>query len=368
MSIWNKVLVGVIIVALLPLIYLTARVLKVQTEWNRCASKLEEQLRAEETRHHQLLVGTDTERGVRQLRVDVHNLLIDRRRVWAGCDPTSRKPEKSTGKAEVTLSVIATDDKGQTIPHGIAEGTVLYAFEELNPKNKGVKISDFEVGQYLGEFAVSTVKGKDVTFKPTFVMTQAELDRLVKAKRPWVLYELLPRDSHEIFEKMSEKELKALLPPESVREYLKDRKPEEKDDDKDYVVNGKFVRPLLDYAILFNDHHETRLLLNDMIVTSRHDKQLMVESLEQARSLADRLTKEIAMIKADKEKMERERDIVAAHRKSLEKSLDDMEAWIARLNELNRAMAGRIAKLQLEAAKRIDERTREVAQSGSDRR
>jgi hypothetical protein len=37
------------------------------------------------------------------------------------------------------------------------------------------------------------------------------------------------------------------------------------------------------------------------------------------------------------------------------------------LTELNQAMAGRIAKLQLEAAQRIDRRTREMAQSGAGR-
>ena len=65
--------------------------------------------------------------------------------------------------------------------------------------------------------------------------------------------------------------------------------------------------------------------------------------------------------------MERQRDVVAAICKNLEKSLGDMQAWIARLTETNQAMAGRIAKLQLEAAQRIDQRTREMALSGTGR-
>ena len=44
-----------------------------------------------------------------------------------------------------------------------------------------------------------------------------------------------------------------------------------------------------------------------------------------------------------------------------------MQAWIARLAETNRAMAGQIAKFQLEAAERIDQRTRVMAQSGAGR-
>jgi hypothetical protein len=42
-----------------------------------------------------------------------------------------------------------------------------------------------------------------------------------------------------------------------------------------------------------------------------------------------------------------------------------VRADIARLIETNKAMAGRIAKMQLEAVRRIDERTRAMAQSGA---
>ena len=195
---------------------------------------------------------------------------------------------------------------------------MLYAFEELNVKNKGNVIGDFEVGQYLGEFSVSAVSGNKVSFKPTYVMTQKEIDRLVQARRPWVLYELLPRDSHEIFASFSDEDLKKLMPPdrvppESLREYLKDGKPAEKDDPKEYVVDGKYVRPLLDYSIVFTDEHEKRMLLADTIFALQQDKQLVLEALEEARSLADGLTKEIALAKKDVEKMERQRDVVAAH-------------------------------------------------------
>ncbi len=373
MSIWNKVLAGLIGFASLFLFYMAARAVKAQTTWSESAKKHEAAIRrlSDENR--------DLEPVVRQLKVDLHKLLLDRRRVWAGCDPTTRKPDHNLGTAEITVTVNTVNANGEQIPHGIPDrndrkGMVLYAFEELNVKNnKGNVIGDFEVGQYLGEFSVSAVSGNKVSFKPTYVMTQKEIDRLVQARRPWVLYELLPRDSHEIFASLSEEDLKKLMPPdrvppESLREYLKDGKPAEKDDPKEYVVNGKYVRPLLDYSIVFTDEHEKRMLLADTIFALQQDKQLVLEALDEARSLADALTKEIALAKKDVEKMERQRDVVAAHLKNLEKSLGDMQAWIARLTETNQAMAGRIAKLQLEAAQRIDQRTREMALSGTGRR
>ncbi len=364
MSIWNKVLVGVIALASVFLFYMAANARKAELAWSDSARQHEKRIGQLNEQNRELLAGTDTEPGIRQLQVDLHKLLVDRRRVWPGCDPTSRKRGEDT--AEITVTINQTDAKGQP-NHGIANGTVLYAFEELNVKNKGEILGDFDVGQYLGEFAVTNTNGKLVHLVPTCKLNTREVDRLVKAKRPWVLYELLPRDSHEIFASLSDEQKKALLPVESLKDYLKDGKPAERDDPKECVVNGKYVRPLFDYGIMFNDEYEKRMLLADTIVALQQDKQLVMDALDEARTQADLCAKDIAATKKEREKAERDRDVVAAHLKNLEKNLGDMEAWIARLTELNQAMAGRIAKLQLEAAQRIDRRTREMAQSGAGR-
>ena len=372
MSIWNKVLVGVISLAAVFLFYLAARALKAETAWSLCALNHQKRIQQLEKQNHDLAEGTDTQPGIRQLSLDVHKLLLDRRRMWYGCNPTTVKVSRDEGTAEITATVNLFDDKGQAAPHGIAKGTVLYAFEELNVKNKGQVLGEFDVGQYLGEFAVTKANPNDpndkqVNFKPTSRLNTREVDRLPRAKRPWVLYELLPRDDHEIYASLSDAQKKALLPADSVREYLKDGKPSERDDPSECVVDGKYVRPLLDYNILFNDEQEKRMLLADTIQALQQDKQLVQEALEEARTQADACAKDIASTKTEKEGMQRERDIVAAHRKDLEKNLGKMEAWIAHLIEINQAMAGRIAKLQLEAVQRIDRRTREMAQSGAGR-
>jgi hypothetical protein len=369
MSIWNKVLVGVISFACLFLFYMATRALKTQIAWSDCARQHEARIQTLEKQNRELMEGTDTEPGIRKLRIQLNELLVDRRRMWLGCQPTPRSPNRNAGTVEVPMAVAQVNSKGEPVPHGIAQGTILYAFEELNVKDKGQVLGDFDVGQYLGEFAVSAAKPNDnkVTLVPTSTLNASEVDRIVKAKRPWVLCELLPRDNHEIFASLSDDEKKKLLPADSLRDYLKDGKPAEKDDPKDCVVDGNYVRPLYDYGILFNDEHENRMLLGDAIFTLQQDRQLVVAALQGARALVDACATEVAATKADKEKMEHERDLVDAHRKNLEKNLGDMEAWIARLTKLNQAMAGRIAKLQLEAVQRIDQRTREMAHSGAGR-
>ena len=50
-----------------------------------------------------------------------------------------------------------------------------------------------------------------------------------------------------------------------------------------------------------------------------------------------------------------------------QKALDEVRAAIKQKLQDNQAKAGQIAKLQLEAAERIDRRTRAMAQSGAER-
>ena len=106
------------------------------------------------------------------------------------------------GTAEITLTI------DQPVPHGIADNkkAVLYAFEEADVQKKG---------QYLGEFTASGVDDKKSLLTPTAKLTAREINRLkklAKTKGPWVLYEMLPRDSHELFAGLGDEQLKAMLP------------------------------------------------------------------------------------------------------------------------------------------------------------
>ena len=48
MSIWNKILIGLIIVALLPFFYMAARTLKTHQHWREKAQAFEEQIDKQE--------------------------------------------------------------------------------------------------------------------------------------------------------------------------------------------------------------------------------------------------------------------------------------------------------------------------------
>ena len=178
--------------------------------------------------------GGQPELGIRQVRLELHKLLLGRRRVWFGCEPKMPiKIGRNDGTAEITLTI------EKPAPSGIARKTVLYAFQEADVQKKGA---------YLGEFVVKSASEKDkqVTLIPTDKLTPREIDRLEKAKDSWILYDILPSDNHEIFAGMSDAQKKALLPmlsPASLQEYLKDGQPAAKDDPKEARGGWKIHSP-----------------------------------------------------------------------------------------------------------------------------
>lgn len=308
MSIWNKILVGLIGVASLALFYMAARTLKTHQHWRELA--LEHERKIAQVRGE----GEQTQVGIRQLRLELNKLLLDRRRAWFKCDPKVQvNPEDRTA-----VIAVVTD---QPDPSGIAENTILYAFEEADVRKQG---------RYLGEFKVTKTdeKQKQVVLAPTSLLRAREIDRLETAKRPWTLYEIMPRDNHDI-----------------------DRK--------------KDVRPLRDYQVLLSSNRVRSTLLADQIDATTGDQKLVVDALAQAKQQEAAAKQELAAAKEDVDKFTRERNVVDTYRKMLERELGVVKAAADRLIETNEKLAGKIAKLQLEAARRIDERTRAMAQSGA---
>ena len=108
--------------------------------------------------------------------------------------------------------------------------------------------------------------------------------------------------------------------------------------------------------------------MSDSIEAAANDKQLLDEALADARKQEEGCKKDIAKATKDLKKSAGQRDEVAAYRKQLEDKLAAIQALVARLIATNQAMAGQMAKFQLQAAERIDARTRAMAQSAAERR
>ncbi|MEN6458378.1 MAG: hypothetical protein ABFC63_05560 [Thermoguttaceae bacterium] len=353
MSIWNKVLVGLIALASVGFFYLGARTLKTHTYWRQKAAEAEKQIAQTKAENQRLMDGVETngkveQPGIRQVRLELHNLLVDRRRAWFHCPARITNIRRTEGTADVNITI------EKPAPHGIVKGTVLCAFEDADAQRKG---------RYLGQFVVVRVAGKQISLKPATKMFAREMEGLVVSRGAWTLYESIPQDNHEIFAGLSDAEKKALLPADSVAQYLKDGKPASKEDPKENVVDGKYVRPLHDYGVLFRAAQEKHILLTDAIDAAGRDKSLVKESLALAQKQADACTRDIAAAKEELAKMVAQRDLVSSYLAKFKEALAKVQATAEQLLKDNQAKAGRIAKYQLEAAERIDRRTHAMAQS-----
>lgn len=380
MSIWNKILLGVIVVASLGMFYMGMRTLQTHEYWRGLAKKFETRLAEVQKQNYELEYGSEggeeaandpAKMGIRQLDLAIQKLTALRGRVWYNCLP--QQPNPQTGQVRV-----ATD---KPEPNGITVGSVLYVFEE-GEVGKGAR--------YIGEFKADEVADKLVAISPTRKLVPWELQRLTESvgkKSSWVVYEQMPVDNHELFARLSEADKKALLPAESVEEYLKDGQPATwaqmdewgvkgllLDKDGNLVVDnqgnrpadakGVYSRQLRDYAALLANYDRQRTVLFDLREATERDKKLIQDALAQAQARIQACTKEIAETKADLARLRFEGEAVGQLLSSLSRRTADLLKEVQRLITENQDIAGQIAKIQLDATRKIDARTRAVVQSG----
>ena len=369
MSIWNKVFIGLILVASLAFFYLAARALKTHQYWRDISRMHEDALLAEVEQEQKLIEGVDEGEeaawGIRQTSLELHKVMLDRGRVWYGCKP--QQVDLETGAASVMTDL--------PDPHQIQVHTVLWVFDERDVQDGG---------RYLGQFAVTNVAERQLQLQPSMKMGQQERNRLQQSSTKndvtWVLYEVMPVDDHEIFVGLDDAEKEAMLPAGSAAEYLADGQlitTEEvetkglqgkvvavdengvvvrgKDGLNEEVENGKgeYVRPLHDYEVLFREYHRQEVERGDLFAARTRDRQSVEAAVKDADRQKGFREEEIDQLKEELANRARERDAVAALRKDVQDKLKS-----------NQTMAGEIARIQLEATRRIDEQTRKAAEAG----
>ena len=340
MSIWNKVLIGLIIAALLAFFYMSARMLKTQKYWSELAEKFNTEISKSQKEDKVLQEGDAKANvlGIEQVRAELNKLTVDRQRVWYNCDPQVNI-NRQAGTVTVKVSI------DQPNPTGIANRSILYVFEAAPAAQEG---------RYLGEFKVTAVADKQITLEPAFKLMRADLDKLASAKHPWNLYDSLPHDNHEIFAQVSDQDKKAMLPADAAAEYAGDGQPAAKD-----------ARPLRNYGYLFDAYHMKITELIDQEQATSRDLKLVEDALADAKKQVQFYQNQATIVKTVLAEIERQRDAVKAHLDKLREKFAEAKAAAENFIKTNKAMAGQIAKIQLDATRRIDQRTRAMAQSAN---
>jgi len=361
MSVWNKILLGFVFVATVAFFYMAMRTLKTHQYWRELAGEHQQKIKELREENDRLISadpkqGEDGQMGIVRLRLELNKLLIDRGRVWYNCSPEQIDP--ATGGARVKTDL--------PDPHRIGVNTILYVFDETDLQDGG---------RYLGEFEVTDVAQRQVALEPAMTFAPEELKRLAASKGPWTLYEIMPIDTRSVFAHLSEEEKRALLPDLTEEEYIKDGKPAEPDDPEDRVVEvkdkdgnvveRKYVRMLRDYEVLFKAYHLQRSILVDLFEASKRDKQYVDNAYADALKHQQFREDEVRKLKIEVAKYRRQRDAVAALLAIIQPRAEKMKEVVDLLIAANRATAAKIAKIQLEAARRIDARTRSMAQSAA---
>ncbi len=303
MSIWNKVLIGFISLASVVFFYMGARTLKTQQYWRELAREHQEQIDATEQQSCQLVDGGQEENE--EVGLGIERLRLDLHKLLIDRGRVWYNCEPQQVDPQTGQVTVATDLPD---PHRIAEKTVLYVFEEADVQQQG---------SYLGEFKVTAApeKERQVQFEPSMKLTQRELQRLGRSKGPWTLYEIMPIDDN------------------------------------------------CDYEVFFKWYHHWRSVLFDLEESAERDYQYAKVALDGAQRQVALREEEVAQLEQKKVDIVLQRDAAAAHHKLLKAKVAALRAAVTRMIASNKAAAGQIAKIQLEAARQIDARTQRVAQS-----
>lgn len=351
MSIWNRVLAGLVIVASLAFSYMAARALVIRSHWGKAVVAHEKALKAARDEKTTLLSGRENEPGIRSLHVNLHKLLVDRGRAWNSW--IGNVSNAQTGA--VTLSLDVPPGENKPAPHGIADKTLLYLFDDV-PAEKA--------GRYLGQFKVVAVDEAKLGLEPTRKLTARELERLSQAgKKRWLVFDKMPADSSDLFAELKPEQVKAMIPESSAAEFLKDGKPAERGEPAERVVGGKYSRRLRDYDYLLNAASAQRTRLVDLVEATKRDKSYLEAAIADAKLQEEFCRKEIEGLKQELARFQKQREAIVAHQEHLEKKLAEVHQWIDQQIADNQAKAAEITRLEIEAIRRIDDRTKTMVQA-----
>jgi hypothetical protein len=392
---WGHVLVveGVVL-ATLGFFLLAAEVLRINAVYRSEIKKQEKQLADATARNTALRKGTNDTAMVEQLRAEQtdeqkpavvmapeatsipsledldHELLIAARirgRVWRNVGPAA-PANPQTGL--VTIAVPAP------VPAGIQQDSVVYLFDDGEPEQPAAN-GALRGPQYLGEFRVTKVtppqgqQPTQATLEPVLPMkpTDFELRRLAGSRGPWILYETMPMDRHEIFLGMPEDKLKQKLPKQTVNEYVRDGQPTNATDDPWHVVgfdeNGNplppeqiksaakvlYRRRLRDYAAEFDDLARRRAVMLAQIDGIQKDIERLNVAQDVAKKIQAYREDEKQKLTSDLTGVKKEREAIEQHLAKLQQQLARARQLTAELLKHNKQMADELAARQLRPVK-----------------
>ncbi|MDG2384180.1 MAG: hypothetical protein P8N76_21095 [Pirellulaceae bacterium] len=260
-QIWHVVLMFALFIATFCFMAFAAATLKTQERWRTQYVRSTKDLAQAQETQLQLTKGSIFETddpSLPQIQSDLRRLLVDRGRVWrnlavagigqgsitldatnwgdeACYQPRSGVDEYDDFDDEPVEPIPAEGEAAaasNTKPLGLQQNSIVFAFKEApiaqlpqplqqllygddplvkNDKQGFCKVPDF----YLGEFKVTNDPQADpntVKLEPNLPLDKSQIEQLQEGSS-WVLYEVLPIDSHEATQGLTPEQLQLWLPP-----------------------------------------------------------------------------------------------------------------------------------------------------------
>jgi hypothetical protein len=181
-----------------------ALTLKTRRAWQKTVQELETKLASQsaDTRlklHGDPKLPRDTW-GVRDYRAALDREIVDRGRVWRNVTLLDAQPQDAdptTGEATAVVK-LSTELPGAlpgapVKPNNMEANTVVYAFKDVSAPN-----TQHAAYVYLGEFSATAVTDTTVTLTSTSPISKFD-QNFIGGNEPWILYDRMPTDSHQVF-------------------------------------------------------------------------------------------------------------------------------------------------------------------------
>lgn len=357
-------MLGLIFLASLGFFYAAARTLRTYQHWVNQADKFERKLKEVKAEIASLETADrehnpeDNTIGVRQLRIDLGRVLANRGRIWTKCEIRKAATDPS-GIMEVHVSP-------ESALNAFTDKMLLYGFEEGD---------DQSPGRYLGEFHVKAIIEKDneLVLLSTTQLVSSLADNVKKSKdskSPCVFYEMMPTDEHEALANVPDEYKKFVeVDPKKwdSNEYTKDGQPIDaggriSQDPKD--KDNKFKRPLRDYLAIFRACEMYRTLFADRWESARRDLGYLEAAKKEVENQLELAEKEKTQVAKELDRAKAELAAVENLFASRQNMLNIYQTSVQEAISTNLKYAQEIARLQKEAADKIDRRMRSMAQFG----
>ena len=312
--------------------------------------------------------GSDELMGVRELAHQVQMLNRQRGRVWRGAVPTS-EVDLATGQVRVGFPMPRQEpsedefaeqpEPVEPSPLTLRPDAVLYLFGQGEASLDGQG-----TGQYLGEFLVKEVNGREALLEPItpLALDNVAAERLINHRGPWIVYESMPIDSYERFAGFTPEELQQLLPASVVEEYTRHGGESQPDDDEfrleglnadgqpvgqdEEPVKFRYRRMLRDYSYLLHDLDQEHGELIALVQAATADLEKLQNALESGRRLQSFREEEKRMLQSDQALLERGTEAIRQHAEGLQSQVDKARRLLDEMLRENAEIAKQIAEAQ----------------------